>query len=232
MPAPNITLKSNTFITLAEAKDHLRIKEDNTDHDNRVKRLINMATDMAEQYIDGPFLTKDFTEVRDGDASNTIVPDYFPVRGITEIRIDYNGDFSQPTSIINPAYFSIRGMPDLAIGIRGTDVVIRNDGNTSILGRLFIGSVVQSIQIKYKAGQADTPETMPDDIKYAILMIVEYFYILRENRELGIKSKSQFQGQSYSRELGLPREITDILDQYKDWSLGHNNRPQKNTFTT
>lgn len=231
--ALDITLKSNTYISLEEAADYIGIKPDKVqENGNKVKRLINFCTDMIEKYINGPVLTRSFTEQRDGDASNTIVPDYYPVRSIEEIRIDYNGDFTQPTSIIDPKYLSIRGMPDLAIGIRGTDVVIRNDGNTSIVGRLFIGSVVNSIQIKYKAGHGETPAELPEDLKYATLMAIEYFYILRENRELGITSKSQFQGQSYARETGLPEEITMLLDPYVDVSLGHTNRPQRNTFTT
>lgn len=226
------TLKSNTFLTLDDVKDHLRIPLSNTDHDNRVTRWINMVTDMAEKYIDGPILTREFTEVHDGDASNTIIPDHFPVREITELRIDYLGDFTPPTTVIDLNYVAIRGQSDLSIGIRGTDVIVRNDGNTSIVGRLFIGSVLQSIQIKYTAGQGDSAAEIPEDLKYAVLLGVEHFYILRENRELGIKSKSQFQGQSYTRDTGLPVEVTTLLDQYKDTSLGRANRPQKNTFTT
>lgn len=231
MPVTPQSLKANAFLTLDDVKDHLRIPLANTDHDNRIIRLINMATDMAERYIDGPILSRNFTEVRDGDGSNTMVLDYWPIRAITEVRIDYNGDFSQPTTVIDASGYSIRGVPGiLEVGIRGTDVVIRNDGNTSIIGRLFIGSVVGSIQVKYKAGWGDTAADIPEDIKYACLLAIEYFYLLRENRELNVTSKSNT-GQSYSRESGLPEEVKAILDSYKDYSLGHINRPQKNTFT-
>lgn len=231
MAAPKQDLKSNTFFTVDEVKEHLRIPLDNPDHDNKVVRLINMATQLAERYIDGPILTRELAEVRDGDASNTIIPDHWPVRSISEIRIDYNGDFSAPTTIIPPENFLIRGASDLEIGIRGTDVVVRNDGNLSIIGRLFIGSVVGSIQVKYRAGWGDTASDLPEDMKYAVLMAIEYFYILRENRELNVKSKASFQGQSYTREFGLPQEVKDMLDPYMDTSLGRGNRPQKNTFT-
>lgn len=226
-----LDLKSNTFLVLDEVKEHLKIPETNKDHDNKVIRLINMVTAMAEKYIDGPILTRELTEIRDGDSSNTVVPDHWPVRAITEIRIDYSGDFKSDTSIIQPEDYTVRGISDLEIGIQGTDVVVRNDGNISIIGKLFLGSVVASIQLKYRAGWGDTADQVPEDLKYAVLMGIEYFYILRENRELNVKSKAAFQGQSYSREFGLPVEVKDILDQYRDTSLGRSNRPQKNTFT-
>lgn len=229
MAAPTQVLKSNTFLTLDEVKEHLRIPLTNNTLDNQVIRLINMATNAAEKYVDGPLLTREIVEVRDGDGSNTIVPDHYPVRSIKEVRIDYAGDFTPPSTIITPDQFLIRGASDLEIGIRGTDIAIRNDGNTTIIGRLFIGSVVGSIQLTYRAGWGETPDTMPDDIKYAVLMAIEYFYILRENRELGIKSKSNT-GQSYSREFGLPVEVQEMLDPYKDTTLGRANRPQKNNF--
>lgn len=231
MALTQVVLKPNTFLTVDDVKDHLRIPQTNKDYDNRVARLINMVTELMEKYIDGPIRTREITEVRDGDASNTIVPDHWPVRGITEIRIDYNGDFSDPTTIITEGYFSIRGASDLAIGIKGTDICVRNDGNTSIIGRLFVGSVVSSIQLKYRAGLGDTPEELPQDVVYAALMAIEYFYLARENRELALSNKTN-QGQSYTRSPGLPVEVKDILDQYRDTSLGRANRPQKNTFTT
>lgn len=224
------TLKSNTFLTLDDVKDHLRIPLTNTDHDNRVIRLINMTTDLMERYIDGPIKTREFTEVRDGDASNTIVPDHWPVRSITEVRIDYQGDFTPPTTIVTPDHFVLRGASDLAVGIRGTDVAIRTDGNTAIIGRLFMGSVVGSVQIKYKAGWGENVSDIPEDIKYAALMAIEYYYILRENRELNVRSKNN-NNQGYSREFGLPQEVRDILDQYRDTSLGRANRPARNSFT-
>ncbi len=230
MAVPNQTLKSNTFFTLDEVKDYLGIKIEETKFDNKVIRLINMVTALAENYIDGPILTREFTEVRDGDSSNVIVPDHWPVRSITELRIDYNGDFTPAVTIIPPDNYTIRGASDLEIGIKGTDVVVRNDGNLSIIGRLFIGSVVSSIQLKYKAGWGEAADDLPEDLKYACLMGIEYFYILRENRELNIKSKTN-EKQAYTRDSGLPKEVCDILDDFRDTSLGRTNRPQKNAFT-
>jgi hypothetical protein len=75
MSVTAVALKSNVFFTLDDAKDHLKIKLDNTEHDNRVRRLLNLATDLCEKYIDGPIKTRQYVEQHDGDASDTLVPD-------------------------------------------------------------------------------------------------------------------------------------------------------------
>lgn len=117
-------------------------------------------------------------------------------------------------------------------GIKGSDIYVRNDGNVSIVGRIFIGSVIQSIRLAYEAGLAYEKNEVPDDLKYATLMLIEYFYLLRENRDLGITSKGTFQGQNYARQSGeIPGEIMEMLEPYVDYTFGAANRPQKNTFS-
>lgn len=228
MSVTNVALKSNVFLALDDAKDWLKIKLDNTEHDNRIRRLLNMATDLCERYIGGPIKNQQFTEQRDGDSTNTIVPDHWPVRSVQEIKVDYNRQFGNETLIDASAYI-IRGPQSFhSVGIQGSDVVIRDDNNIAIVGRIFMGSVVGSVRIKYTAGWGQDMTEIPYDLQQAVLLTLEYYYILRENRELNVKSKGNT-GQSYSRDSGLPVEVEQLLDQYKDYSLGHNNMPQKNT---
>jgi uncharacterized phiE125 gp8 family phage protein len=229
MSVTPVNLKTNVFLTLDDAKSHLRIALTDTQYDNKVKRLLQMATDLCEKYIDGPIKSRQFTETRDGDSSDTMVPDYYPVRSIEEIRIDYNRQFDAPT-IINASSYILRGTQDLGVGIKGLDVVIRDDNNTSIVGRIFTGSVVGAIQLKYTAGWGTDMDSIPYDLQHAVLMTMEYYYLVGENRELNLKRKQNNQNQSYERDSGLPKEVEQILDSYKDVTLGRNNKPQRNTF--
>jgi hypothetical protein len=226
-----IALKSNTFLEVDDVKEHLRIPDAETKYDRQVARLINMVTDMMEKYISGPILVREFVDVKDGDSSDTLVPSYWPVRKLNEVRIDYDGDFESTVSVIDPAYSAVRSFPDLQVGIKGTDIVVKTDGTSSIFGHIFVGSTIQSIQVKYDAGLGLTADSVPEDIKYAALLAIEYFYIARENRELAISSKTN-NNQSYTRTPGLPKEVRDMLDPYVDHTLGIANRPQKNTFST
>ncbi len=230
MAAQTVTLKTNVFLTLDDVKDWLKIKPANTEYDNKLKRLLNMATDKCEKYIQGPIKQQQFTETKDGDSSNTLVPDYYPVRSIDEIRVDYNRDFGDAT-IIQPDAYLLRKLEGVSsIGVKGTDIVIRDDSNTAIVGRIFIGSVVGSIQVKYTAGWGADADDIPYDIQQAVLILIEHFYLLRENRELNLKSKSNMSGQGYSKELGIPIEVSLLLDDYVDQTMGRNNLPQRNLF--
>lgn len=235
-------LSPYAFLTLEETKEWLKIKPDNTDYDNILIRLINRATAKVENYIDGPVLTRELVEFRDGNSSNTIVPTFYPVTEIVEVRIDFNRGFGNET-IVSTENIILRGMPSLSqiqgdpqIKILGSDIVLRDDNNTALLGRIFAGSVIQSIKLTYKAGRGDTAADIPDDLKDACLMLVEYYYLMRENKDVGIKSRTSM-NQSYTRvdatdtDSGMPREIETLLDEFKDWSLGITDQPQKNTFT-
>ncbi len=230
MAATTVVLKDNTFFTLDDVKDWLRVPLANTDHDNRILRLINSVTDMCEKYIEGPIKTRSFVEERSGDSSNTIVPTYWPIRAVTEIKIDYNRTFDA-TSIVDPVNYVLQGPPDvLEIAIKGQDVVLRDENSSSIIGRLFNGSVVGSIKMTYTAGWGDDQTEIPGDLSQAVMMGIEYFYMVRENRELNVTGKST-NGQEYRRKVGLPQEVTEILDSYKDYTFGGTNQPQRNRFS-
>lgn len=230
-----MNLKPNTWLTLEETKEWLKIKATDTSYDNIITRLINTACARVENHIDGPVFTREFTEWRDGNSSNVIVPTHRPIVEIVEIKIDYNRSFSTAQAL--PAENTIiRGQPslkqvtnDVEIRIDGTDIVLRDDNNVNILGRIFLGSTLQSIQVKYKAGWGETIDDLPDDLVHATLMLVEYLYILRENRELNIKSKGT-NGQNYTRDIGIPKEIKELLEDFIDYNFAVANVPQKNTF--
>lgn len=246
-----MNLHEFSYLTLAETADWLKIDwtvpTNVTKYTLTLTRLINTATKMVESYIGGPVLTRVLREFRDGNSSDVVTPTYHPVRKLLEVRIDYNRGFDA-TTIVLDTQTVLRGMPEIdqaaldadpleidnaILELRGSDIVLRDDNNTALLGRIFAGSIVQSIQLTYRAGWGDTADTIPADLVQATLMLVEYFYMLRENRDLGVNSRNN-NNQGYRRDRndsGIPPEIELILDQYKDYSLGITDVPQKNTFT-
>lgn len=225
------------YLELNELKDHLKIDEANMKLDRSLTRIANTACAMVEKYIDNPVLTRQFIEFRDGNNANVIVPDYYPVTELVEIRIDYNGGFAENT-LVDPINTILRGQPsmqqlsgDISIKIEGQDILLRDSADTTTLGRLFTGSTASSIRVTYMAGRGATPQELPDDLVYATMLLAEYLYITRENRDLKVKQK-ETNGQSYQRDMttAWPMEVTAILDQYVEYSFGHAVVPQRNNF--
>lgn len=242
-----LELKPFTYLDITEVADFLKIPTDKVDEKrNQIIQLINLACARVESFIDGPVLARTYVEFRDGNSSNVLVPTYSPVKEIKEIKIDFNRAFDIATALEQGDNYVLRGVPSLdqqakagtvdslvlteLYEVNGTDIVIRDDNNTVLLGRLFAGSVIQSIKLTYTAGLAKDMVSVPDDLKYATMLICDHFYMARENRDIAVKSKGNMGSQHYSKELGIPVEVEALLQDYKDYSLGPFDVPQKNTF--
>lgn len=228
-----ITLNPLAYLTLEEVKDWLNIKPENTSKDSQLTRHINMACARVEKYIDGPVMNRSVVEDFDGNNSNVIVPSLYPIVEVTELRIDMNRSFDSST-VVDPESYVLRGLPSIQVindtGKIGIDVALRDEENNAISQQISTGSNIQSIRLSYTAGRGDI-DTMPEDLKTATLMLVEWYYILKENREIGVASKG-VRGESYSRRQempnGLPEEVVAILDQYQDFAFPAMAKPQKN----
>lgn len=203
----------------------------------RVVRLMNSVAEWFEQMIDGPVLSREFVGYYDGSNSNVIKPRHYPVTAITSIKIDYNRQFPDVSALNGTQYF-LRGSEDVKqvkgdveLRLKGSDVVLRDDNETFIVGRIFSGSVLGSIELKYIAGLG-TATTMPGDLYQASLQLLEYWFFQRENRDLAISSKG-VRGESYTKlKDGIPSEITEVAESYRDVSFANAPVPQRNYFKT
>jgi hypothetical protein len=239
-----MALKANAYVTTAEAAAWLKIKpakldSASPDYDSQlntvIELLINMSCTRVETIIGTTVIAKQYIDDYDGNNSNVIVPHMWPVVQIVDLNIDILRKFDSVTSIDKVNYF-LRGQADkrqastdVDIRIVGQDIVIRDDNEKFILGRIFLGSSLGSIRMTYKAGWALAADDVPDDLKMATLQLIEYFYLMRDNRDLNIKSKN-VKGDSYSTREDIPSHILDMLIPYKDVSLGSHSNPQRNTF--
>lgn len=203
-----------------------------------MERLINSACDGVERFIDGPVLTREFQEDHDGSNSNVLIPRFTPVRSITSLRVDYNRNFAADTELLANEFF-IRAAADVrqaagdvVLKIIGTDVVLFDDNENMVVGRIFPGSVLGAIRLKYKAGWGDTPSEIPDQLSLATIQLVEYWWYQRENRDLGVRGKG-VKGESYTRlSDDIPPQIASQLQPYKNMGFGGAPVPQRNVFKT
>lgn len=197
--------------------------------------IINNVTDMVETILSAPVLAKEFKETLDGNNSNVLIPTQYPIQEIVEIKIDTNRNFDAATAL-DPVNYFLRGqadkrqIPSLSLRVVGQDIVIRDDNEKYILGRMFAGSALGSIQLIYKAGWALDINDVPGDMRMATLLLFEFFWMQRDNRDLNIQSKG-VKGESYTKvEKSIPQQVLDLLEPYKDVSLGNHQMMQRNTF--
>jgi len=201
-----------------------------------IERLINMSCDKVETILQTAVVAKTFTEYMDGNNSNVVVPSKWPVLKITEIKIDYNRNFSSETIVnhvnyFNRGYADKRQLPsDVNLRIVGNDIVLRDDGKDSIVGKIFSGSVLGSIKVIYEAGWAVNNNDIPWDLRQAATLLVEYYYFQRSNRDLNITSKG-VRGESFTKvKDGIPDTIMELLQPYCDASLPLYEKSQTNVF--
>lgn len=158
-----ITPAVTTPVTLANVKEHL--KEYGTDNDAYITRLINVATDLGERITGRDFINKEYRAYLD----------YFPYRGLLEIRK------TKLQSIVNIQYY-----------INNTltlwDVSNYYNTNTSYYSEIdTVDNNVypstdcrkQAVQIQFIAGYGDSADDVPDTIKQGLYMIIANLY---ENR--------------------------------------------------
>ena len=198
--------------------------------------ILNAATAKVESIIKTSVLAKEFQEDHDGNSSNVIVPQHWPVTQILDIRIDVLRQFPSDTQL-DPINYFLRGQADkrqastdVELRVVGNDIVLRDDNERYILGRIFSGSSLGAVRIQYMAGWALDAEDVPSDIRLATLQLAEFYYLQRDAKDINISSKS-VKGESYSKmKDAIPEQIVDLLSPYEDMSMGSHSVPQRNTF--
>lgn len=221
---------------LSGGKNEVPLKPEEEKTRRLIERMINLACDKVENILQTCVIAKDFTDVIDGNNSNVIIPSKWPVIGIKEVRIDYNRGFSDNT-IIDPKNWILRGYADrrqastdVQLRIIGNDVVLRDDGRDSIIGRIFSGSVLGSVKVVFTAGWALNKEDIPSDLLYGTMLLVEYYYFQRSNRDLGVISKTIKGDVSSKVKDGIPDTIMELLEPYCEVSMPLYEKSQNNVF--
>jgi hypothetical protein len=190
-----MSLVTYALVTVQNAKDFLGVS-DNAD-DGRLEMYINMATDFIENYCQRRFKTGNYVdEVYSGDGSDSLVLKNYPITALTSIQKNtaYNNSSNWETvSTEDYFYDSLSG-------------VVEN------IGRFTIGR--NNFKITYAGGYT----TIPYDLQYACMVIVEAMY--RKKKSGGVISESlgdhSVTYAQYSSVVAGDPEAQAILDKYRN----------------
>lgn len=162
----------NTIVTLAKAKNQLRLESSFTDEDDLIQDYIAAAIEQAEQYINGHIYIKDMVINMDAFLSSFVFEAY-PVQSITSIK--YYVDDVLVTMPQADYYVT-------AQNIKQTKLTFKEQPSTDERP----DAVIITVAIGFKSASA-----VPMPIKQAVLLMVSDMYERREDRPEMITTAAQ-----------------------------------------
>ena len=193
------TLDPKCWVTLADLKEHLDIDATDTSKDSFLINVLNAAWQAAVNYIGQDLNATDYTEYQDGDGSDSILVDQYPIISIYSVYDDTGRLFdptNSPSIVFDATDYTFYSVP----------------GKVRLLSGLVFQTGVRNIQIRYRAGYT----TIPYDAARAVILIAAW-YAQRAGTEgktaetLGGKT---VQYDNYS----IPLSIRQLLLPYKKFS--------------
>ena len=145
--------------------------------------------DTTSPYDDGSFSPEDVVEVFDGNGSFRYFTKQAPIVEVTELEY-WNGTSWVSVADSNMAY-----------------TVTEEDGEVHFDARYTFHRGTENWRVTYTFDP-----TPPDDIKFAVLMIAQYY--ISVGKFAGIRSQADGE-QSWSYKLGIPDEALSICARYR-----------------
>lgn len=188
-----MALNANALTTLATAKAYLKIPTGETSQDSIVELFINSASQMLETECDRLFKSQAITEKQHGRGQNFLLLKQWPVTAVAELRIDREGVFTDPSTLIDAA-----------------DYQITDDGNGIVLLHRSFQHGYNNVRIQYTAGFA----TVPADLEEACLWTVTWKRGIRDAGDIGRQSKSK-DTETVQWLQEAPKDVTNTILRYK-----------------
>jgi len=160
-----ITAKTSYAVTLAEAKRHLR--ETTADNDIYIQDLIIAAQAKVEEEYDLSLTAETWELKLDEFPVGDIEIFMWPVASVTSVKYT---DADEATQTVTSTYYST--------DLLGKPARIRPDSGYSWPET---GDVANALQVQFTTGFT-SPETIPGDIKQAILLTLTDWFDNREDK--------------------------------------------------
>jgi uncharacterized phiE125 gp8 family phage protein len=191
--------------SVAEARAVLKIG--GAGEDTILADLINRASAFANKFTGRQLLEADFTEYYDGDGTDELTLNNYPVSDVESLHDDTLRAFGSDTEIDEDDIIL-----DGAAGI----IKLWNGTFTFLKGK-------RNVKVVYTAGYAD--DAVPHDLKEAVLMIVQHHYKrVYQDQRIGLASETVGDHTMQYSEEAIPKKAADTLARYRrinSGNLGH-----------
>lgn len=194
-----MSLDSGVWVTLDDLKEHLDIEITDTSKDSFLENKLNSAWKNLVSYLGQDLTQTTYTEDYDGDSTDTLILDQFPIISVTSVYIDFNRTWQtspftpDATTLVDPTTY----FPDLKIGAI----------------RLFKGGVfskgVGNVHVIYVAGYT----AIPYDAQEALL---EYASFISQRAGVEGRVAQTLGGKSEQYDLSpIPLYIRQMIINYR-----------------
>jgi uncharacterized phiE125 gp8 family phage protein len=195
MPPPT----STALIDVATVKEALKIPTATTSEDTVLGSMISRASILANKFAGRTFLQQTYTEYYDGDGTDTLMVNNYPIGAVTSL------------------YDSTDRVFDSGSAIDVTDDVMI-DADAGIV-RLWNNAIAfntgkANIKIVYTGGYALA--SMPYDIQEAVILIVQHQYRrIYQDQRIGLASETIGDHTMQYVEDWIPKKAKEILERYR-----------------
>lgn len=166
----------NPVITLDQAKDHLRIEH--TEEDEEIQGFVNSALAEVESFLGGPVVERTGVEFGLSCWRTNIKFPTGPVTEITSVKYLKSGNTNYTT--LDAEYYKLYNF-----GNTTQQITIREAGQSDTLEE----DTLDAVKIIAKVGWATVD--VPEDIRKAMLLIIDDAYTFRGEKELKINRSSR-----------------------------------------
>jgi hypothetical protein len=183
---------SINLIALTDLKTFLDIG-DSTD-DTRLEVLIDAVSYFFNNKTNRQLKARALTEYYDGDGTNKILLNSYPVNSITTLHISTDVPRTYGSSqLINSDYY---------------------DSDTEGVLCYFDGVFpkgFKTVKIAYNGGYS----TIPHDLEQAALIMCQYLWMIEKHKKAGMQSISQDRASVSLKESDIPDFVSKVLEKYE-----------------
>lgn len=186
------------LVTLADTKAFLKITA--STEDTILETLVNAVSVLVSNYLGRKLVSAAFTEYYDGDGSDTLVLNQFPVTALSSINDDPTRTFAGSTEVVIARDTILDGNAGI--------VRVWNGKPAFIYGR-------SNIKVTYTAGYT-AGSNVPADLMLAVKLTIEQIYKNRyAAQRFGVKTETIADRTISFDYEAFPSEAVQILDHYR-----------------
>ena len=155
-----------------------------------IDALITAASVRANKYTSRKLLARDLVEYYDGDGTNVIFLDNYPINSIASVYQDSDRIFPEPPV--------------------DSDDYIYYATNRKLVGLSNWYRGIQTIKITYNAGYV----TVPSDLEQGVLILISVMYKNYKDHRYGVTSVG-IDDQRIAYETTVPKIVKELWDPYR-----------------